>query len=118
MTEASKDCCIDYVEFPTTDIAKTKRFYQQVFGWEFRDHGPGYTGFRDGRLRGGFTTDATVGAGGPLVVIYAKDLSGIEAKVKSAGGRIVKEPLSFPGGRRFYFADPAGNVLAVWSDRE
>ena len=118
MTETSKDCCIDYVELPATDIAKTKRFYQQVFGWEFRDHGPGYTGFRDGRLRGGFTTDATVSPGGPLVVIYAKDLSGTEAKVKSAGGRIVKEPLSFPGGRRFYFADPAGNILAVWSDRE
>ena len=118
MTEASKDCCIDYVELPATDIAKTKRFYQQVFGWEFRDHGPGYTSFRDGRLRGGFTTEAKVSPGGPLVVMYAKDLAGIEAKVKSAGGRIVKEPLSFPGGRRFYFTDPSGNVLAVWSDRE
>ena len=33
------------------------------------------------------------------------------------GGSIVKEPFSFPGGRRFHFADPAGNVLAVWSDK-
>jgi hypothetical protein len=27
------------------------------------------------------------------------------------------EPIfTFPGGRRFHFADPSGNVLAVWSD--
>ena len=27
------------------------------------------------------------------------------------------EPIfEFPGGRRFHFADPGGNVLAVWSD--
>ena len=23
---------------------------------------------------------------------------------------------AFPGGRRFHFADPAGNELAVWSE--
>ncbi len=37
-------------------------------------------------------------------------------KVKKAGGRIVKEPFSFPGGRRFHFSDPSGNELAVWSE--
>ena len=29
---------------------------------------------------------------------------------------IVKGPFAFPGGRRFHFADPGGNELAVWSD--
>jgi len=33
------------------------------------------------------------------------------------GGSIVKEIFEFPGGRRFHFADPGGNELAVWSDR-
>jgi hypothetical protein len=28
----------------------------------------------------------------------------------------VRETFSFPGGRRFHFADPEGNVLAVWSE--
>jgi predicted enzyme related to lactoylglutathione lyase len=37
--------------------------------------------------------------------------------VKAAGGTIVKEPFSFPGGRRFQFTDPSGNELAVWSDQ-
>jgi len=49
---------VDYIEMPAKDIAKTKTFYQQAFGWTFTDYGPGYTSFDDGRLTGGFTTEA------------------------------------------------------------
>jgi len=35
--------------------------------------------------------------------------------VEAAGGRVVQPIFSFPGGRRFHFADPAGNVLGVWT---
>ena len=35
--------------------------------------------------------------------------------VTAAGGTIVKPIDPFPGGRRFHFADPVGNELAVWS---
>jgi predicted enzyme related to lactoylglutathione lyase len=37
---------------------RVKQFYRAVFGWKFKDYGPGYTSFHDGRLAGGFTTDA------------------------------------------------------------
>ena len=116
MSQADSNLRIDYVEFPARDIAGIKSFYQQVFGWQFEDYGPGYAAFRDGRLRGGFTTDAKPGAGGPLVVIYAADLEAAQRGVKAAGGSIVQDTFAFPGGRRFHFADPSGNVLAVWSD--
>ena len=107
---------IDYIEFPCTDTARVKGFYGVVFGWGFEDYGPGYTAFHDGRLAGGFTTEARPAADGVLVVLYAADLAATEAKVRRAGGRIVREIFSFPGGRRFHFADPEGNVLAVWSE--
>jgi uncharacterized protein len=110
-------CRMDYFEFPATDIAATKAFYQRVFGWEFEDYGPDYTSFKDGRLSGGFTRDATVAQGGVLVVIYATDLAAIEAEIAAAGGIIVKPAFSFPGGRRFHFTDPNGNELAVWSEK-
>ncbi len=108
---------IDYIELPATDIVKTKAFYMQVFGWKFTDYGPNYASFEDGRIAGGFTKEGKVAQGGPLIVIYAADLPGMEAKVRAAGGTIVKDIFSFPGGRRFHFADPSGNELAVWSDR-
>ncbi len=118
MSAMEQDRRIDYVEFAAIDITATRQFYSEVFGWKFEDYGPGYTSFHDGRLSGGFAKAEQVKTGGPLVVIYATGLEAMEAKVKKAGGKIVKEIFSFPGGRRFHFSDPNGNELAVWSDRE
>ena len=117
MSSAQNDRRIDYIEFSVTSVAEAKRFYGQAFGWSFEDYGPDYASFADGRLSGGFQA-AQVGAGGPLVVIYAADLESQERRVKQAGGSIVRPIFSFPGGRRFHFTDPSGNELAVWSDNE
>ena len=108
---------VDYIEFPATDMAETKKFYSGIFGWKFEDYGPEYTSFHDGRLNGGFFK-AEAGVSGPLVVIYATDLEAVEKKIKAGGGRIVKQIFSFPGGRRFHFADTSGNELSVWSDQD
>jgi predicted enzyme related to lactoylglutathione lyase len=115
-TPASRNSTVDYIEFPTTDMEATKRFYTLVFGWVFEDYGPDYASFRDGRTWGGFFSSDKVGASSPLVVIYADDLVAMEARVTGAGGRITKEAFDFPGGRRFHFADPGGNELAVWTE--
>jgi predicted enzyme related to lactoylglutathione lyase len=109
---------IDYIEFPTADIGRSRAFYETVFGWRFQDWGPDYQSFDDGRLTGGLRkTDSTVSEC-PLVVIYAVDLEAAEAAVKAGGGEITEPVFSFPGGRRFHFRDPAGHILAVWSDSE
>jgi len=117
MSNAPNNFRIDYIEFPAIDIANTKAFYQGVFGWNFKDYGPDYTSFHDGRISGGFTTEASVSSGGVLIVLYATDLKAVESKIRESGGSIVKEAFDFPGGRRFHFADPSGNVLAVWSEQ-
>jgi D-aminopeptidase len=117
MGQEQHDRRIDYVEFSTTDMAAVKSFYAQAFGWSFQDWGDEYASFADGRLAGGFRLMDEVAPGGPLVIIYAVDLEGAEAAVKAAGGEIVQEIFSFPGGRRFHFRDPVGNELAVWSDK-
>jgi predicted enzyme related to lactoylglutathione lyase len=117
MSQAEQDRRVDYIEFPTTDIEKTKTFYSEVFGWEFTDYGPDYTSFSDGRLAGGFVAASAVSAGGPLVVLYSTNLAEIEARVRESGGQIVREIFEFPGGRRLHFTDPSGNELAIWSDR-
>ncbi|HXI03481.1 MAG TPA: VOC family protein [Candidatus Saccharimonadales bacterium] len=117
MSQSEHDRRIDYVEFPASDIAGVKTFYAEIFGWKFTDYGPAYTSFTDGRLAGGFTTEARPGPRGALVVLYARDLESIKNEVTAHGGRIVREIFEFPGGRRFHFSDPSGNELAVWSDR-
>jgi uncharacterized protein len=114
---AENDRRIDYVEFDVTDVARAKKFYGDVFGWTFKDYGPDYCEFRDGRLTGGFAAGKARGAGGPLVILYAKDLADIQRRIEAAGGRIVKAVYDFPGGQRFHFADPEGYELAVWTAR-
>ena len=116
MNQQEHNFQMDYVEFPASDIEATKRFYSSAFGWSFTDYGPEYTSFHDGRLAGGFTLSAKPVKGGALVVLYARDLDDTQKKVIAAGGTIVIPTFEFPGGKRFHFADPNGNELAVWSE--
>ncbi|MBO9654364.1 VOC family protein [Agrobacterium sp. SOY23] len=116
MTENANDRRIDYVEFNVADIERSKEFYGSAFGWTFKDYGPQYCEFSDGRLTGGFTTTAPVSAkGGPLVILYAIDIEDAQRRVEAAGGQISVALFEFPGGRRFHFTDPDGYELAVWS---
>jgi len=111
---------IDYVEIAVSDVAEARKFYGEIFGWECKDFGPDYVEFFDGRLRGGLTkiTDESSSPGvGPLVVLYAPDLETLAARIEDAGGEVTREIFDFPGGRRFHFVDPSGNLLGVWSDR-
>jgi len=116
MSQPKPEYQIDYVELPTASTDRAKQFYTGVFGWKFEDYGPDYTSFFDGRLGGGFTKEVAPPSRGLLVVIYARDLEAVQKKIVTAGGKIVKEIFSFPGGRRFHFTDPDGNELAVWSE--
>jgi len=116
VNETKPEKQIDYVELPMSDLNATKAFYQAVFGWRFEDYGPGYISFFDGRVGGGFTTETQPPASGILLVIYTRDLSALQKAIRDAGGNIVKDTFSFPGGRRFHFTDPNGNELAAWSD--
>ena len=115
----SENLKVDYVEWPARDFDAVQAFYAQVFGWTFTDYGPDYRAFTDGRLEGGFykaEQQSSTTSGAALVIIYALDLEQARGAVVAAGGTLVKDIFSFPGGRRFQFTDPNGNQLAVWSD--
>lgn len=107
---------INYVEFSAEDFASIKDFYTSVFGWKFTDYGPDYTAFADGVLDGGFAKGKPQ-KGGALVILYSDTLEETQQLVETNGGTITEPIFSFPGGRRFHFTDPAGNQLAVWSEK-
>lgn len=110
---------INYVEYPARDLAATKHFFQQAFGWTFVDYGPDYASFSAQGLDGGFFRSelaARTSNGSALIVFYSKHLEETLAKIVAAGGEVVKPIFSFPGGRRFHFTEPSGNEFAVWSE--
>lgn len=110
---------INYLELPARDLDAVQRFYAGAFSWSFTDYGPDYRAFNDGVIDGGFykaQVASSVETGAALIVIYAENLEATRDSVRKNGGTIVKDIFPFPGGRRFHFADPNGNELAVWSE--
>jgi predicted enzyme related to lactoylglutathione lyase len=121
MSNAGNHHKINYIEFQSTDIERTKKFYGAVFGWSFVDYGPDYVSFTaaSGGIDGGFMKSQThegPGKFAPLVVLYSANLKATEEAVIAASGSIMVPTFEFPGGRRFHFSDGVGNVLAVWSE--
>ncbi len=121
MSHSARNHTINYIEFRSIDMERTKRFYGTVFGWKFKDWGPDYIDCSadDSGVAIGFAASEpsdSIGKLAPLVVLYSADLSATEVAVVEAGGMIVVPTFEFPGGRRFHFSDGAGNVLGVWSE--
>lgn len=109
---------INYIEFPLINPTATRQFFSSVFGWEFQEWGPNYLSFSSAGIDGGFNGEdkTPVQNPGALVILYSNDLEASLADIKAAGATIIRDIYSFPGGRRFHFADPNGNELAIWSE--
>lgn len=107
---------IDYLEFPSSDGANTRRFFGEAFGWQFTSYGPSYTGINDAGIDAGFDSGSSRSQA-PLAVIRTQDLELAERDVVAAGGTITTPAYDFPGGRRFHFREPGGAELAVWIEK-
>ena len=114
---------IDYVELAVDDLGQAKAFYANALGWAFNDYGDEYVGIKDptkpDQEFGGLSPHTPASRGeGVLALARTDDAERAMASVLDAGGRIVVELHDYPGGRRFTFADPWGNVLGVYEPRE
>ncbi len=114
---------IDYVELAVDDLEEAKAFYAKALGWMFNDYGADYAGIQDprspGREFGGLNPRPTASRGDAVLALArSDDAEASLATVMAAGGRVVVELHEYPGGRRFTFADPWGNILGVYQPME
>jgi len=114
---------LDYVEFAVDDLQQAKAFYTKALGWTFTDYGGEYAGIQDprnpGQEVGGLNPQPASSRGdGVLALVRTADADEALASVLDAGGRIQVEMHAYPGGRRFTFADPWGNILGVYQPLE
>jgi predicted enzyme related to lactoylglutathione lyase len=120
MSTDSREGRFDYVEFPSSSaesLAAAKRFYNEVFGWSFKEWGADYADTKDSGPTCGLSSAPEHRPAGTLAVLFTADLEGTRDRVIRAGGKIVRDIFAFPGGRRFEYIDPAENRLGVWSDK-
>lgn len=111
-----------HIEVPADDPARARRFYADVFGWNFADDIPGFEGYHL------FTTPAgQQGMGGAIgkrgemapervrAYIEVDSIDETLGKITERGGTVAAEKTEVSGMGWFaVFTDPEGNEMAIW----
>lgn len=106
-----------HIEVASSDPARTKKFFEEVFDWEFESHpemdyhtyvapsGPG----------GGLMSPMENQSPGLLNYLLSHNIDEDVKKIEQAGGRVVRPKQDIPGvGAWALFEEPTGIVLALF----
>ena len=107
-----------HVELATTDVAKAKKFYGELFAWKLEDiPGMEYTLINVGGGTGGGMMK-TVQPDSPsnwMAYVAVDDAAVATEKARTLGAKICKEVTEIPGVGWFsVITDPTGATLALW----
>jgi uncharacterized protein len=112
-----------WIDTNQPDPEAAVNFYSGLFGWEIEDAMPPGSEhhYFMARIRGGdVAAISPIPEGAPPTAtwdtyIWVDSADDTAAKVKDAGGQIVREPTDvFDAGRTAVLADPEGAVFCVW----
>ncbi|KAB2909774.1 MAG: VOC family protein [Ignavibacteriales bacterium] len=108
---------IAHVELPSTDLEKSKNFFNEVFGWELKEFGKGYMlwNSRQGTTIGLRKVKDTVKGDTPVFHILVDDIEDTAKIVKKAGGSVFKEKAVIPVyGYYAVIQDLDGNKIGLY----
>ncbi len=107
-----------HFELMTNDPAKCKKFYGEVFDWQFDDRSmPGYTLVKTGAEPGGGIFPKPPQAPGVCLNVYFQvaDIDGTLAKAVQRGAKTLVPRTPIPHVGEFaIFADPEGIAVGVF----
>jgi uncharacterized protein len=112
-----------HVELNTTDVARAKSFYGELFDWKLQDlpmpEGT-YTLIEVGEGTGGGLMKHPI-PGAPstwLAYVQVDDVRLATAKAKSLGAAILEDVTEVPGMGWFsLISDPTGAMLGLWQNK-
>ncbi len=112
-----------WAEIPVTDMDRAIAFYNKVFDTELKkdDTGPNpmarFPTTNPAGVAGHLYPGkpAPEGTGPTIHLASPESLDDALERVKEAGGRVLSEPISIPGGRFAYCLDPDGNSIGIFS---
>ena len=118
-----------HFEMPYDNRERMAKFYQSAFGWQTQALGEEMGNYvmatttesdktgpkKPGAINGGFfPKQADRPMQHPSVVIAVDDIVEVAKKVKSAGGKLLGDPMEIPGvGQYASFVDPEGNRVSM-----
>jgi len=107
-----------HVEIPVEDPEAAKRFYGEVFGWQFQDHPEmGYTTYttREGGVGGGIMKRPAEVPQQMVNYVLVEDIPAALGRIENHGGKVV-QPETAVGtfGAMAWVTDPDGNLFALW----
>jgi hypothetical protein len=119
-----------WVDLASPDVAASKAFYAELFGWEYTDEptdqeGMDYTMARkDGHAVAGIMplSPEMAASGMPPVwstYVNVDDLEAAVAKVEPAGGQVMQPPMDvMTAGRMGVITDSTGAVICLWQKEQ
>jgi hypothetical protein len=114
-----------WMDLMSPDLEQAKRFYGELFGWEYTDTGDAGMGYqlatRSGKQVAGLGQKQPDQQGPAVWVTYlwADDADAVCQRIEKAGGNVFMPPMDVPGaGRMALAADSTGAVFGVWQGRE
>lgn len=116
-----------HFEIPADNVVRAQDFYNRAFGWKMSSvSGMDYTIVRTaetddnhmikepGKINGGIMKRSPP-IMRPVITISVEEMGRALQKVKSAGGKTVKEPVTVGDmGIAAYVQDSEGNIIGLW----
>ena len=120
---------IVHFEIPADDVARAKKFYGSIFGWDLQDmQGMDYTSIRTvavdeqqmptepGVINGGMMK-RTPHTPSPVITINVDSIDSALGQVEAGGGTVVQPRQEIPGMGAFaYFKDSEDNTMGLWEN--
>jgi predicted enzyme related to lactoylglutathione lyase len=105
-------------DIQSTDLAKSREFYEEIFGWKTQQWAPDYALFEvEAGVGGGISLVEKMPEPCIEVYIEVEDIPATLAKAVELGGEIVREKMEIGGGMGYLarFTDPCGCLIGLWS---
>ena len=107
---------IAFVGYPVTDMARARKFYEEVLGLENpTEFGADFVEYPvgTGTLSLCRMDNWKPSADGPSAALEAENFDEVVASLREAGAVFVVEPQAFPSCRMCVARDPDGNMVSV-----
>ena len=119
----------DWVEIATRNVAQTANFYERLFGWKTvqKETADGFevwifdTGGQpqlENLRRGGIGERPADDPLGVIVYVAVDDIEAVLRRARELGGEVITDRTPQGPAYRACFADPSGNRLGLWEEKE